>query len=167
MIRKLASTTKRGTTPRALVCAFTLFAAHAPDVHAQGRGRPPQSLDDWKIENAAPDGKVALTGRNHDGYYRAYVCPRFDLAEAVVAAIPERGGPGTTVQGQDAAMAAALRQNKCKPTRGTYQVSGVGHEVEIDRGPEAQEYWTALAARDASGRVIGLVFDSSPFAMTD
>lgn len=151
-----------------LFSAFTLFLAHAPLVHAQdGSGRTPQSLEDWKIENAAPDGKVSLAGRNHDGYYRAYACPRFDLAEAVVAAIPDRSKTGATVKVQDAAMVAALHKNQCAPAKGLYRVTAVGHEIEIDRGPEAQEYWTALTAVDASGRTIGLVFDSSPFAITD
>lgn len=64
-------------------------------------------------------------------------------------------------------MAASLRKNDCVPAKGQYQVTLVGRKIEIDRGTEAQEYWTALMAVNASGRTIGLVFDSSPFAITD
>ena len=152
----------------ALFSAFSLFLAYAPLAHAQsGTDRTPQSLEDWKTETAAPDGKVSLSGRNHKGYYRAYACLRFDVAEAVVAAIPDRHKIRTSVKGQDAAMAAALRRNNGVPAKGQYRVTAVGHEVEIDRGSEAQEYWTALTAVEASGRTIGLVFDSSPFAIAD
>jgi len=105
-----------------LFSAFALFLAHAPLVYAQDvSGRTPQSLEDWKIENAAPDGKVSLTGRNHGGYYHAYACPRFDLAEAVVAAIPKRSKARAVVKRQDAAMASALRKNRCLPDCGQEQ----------------------------------------------
>ncbi|MBR0781075.1 hypothetical protein [Bradyrhizobium iriomotense] len=151
-----------------LFSAFTLSLTYAPLVHAQSGSRLTlQSLEAWKVENAVPDGKVSLSGRSHEGYYRAYACPRFDLAEAVVAAIPDRGKIRTTVKRRDAVMAAALHNNNCVPAKGLYRVTAVGHEIEIDRGSEAQEYWTALTAVDASGRTIGLVFDSSPFAITD
>lgn len=151
----MASTMQAG-----LLIAATLIAAPPPA--ATQTNAPLQSLAQWRIEMGAPDGVITLSGKPHRGYHRAYQCARFAVARAVVTAVPS--GRSTA---QTAALKVALRRHGCTPARGTYQVHAVGREVEINHGPEASENWTALDAMTASGRRVGLVFDSSPYAITE
>lgn len=128
--------------------------------------QPQAALEAWKTEVGAPDGIVTLTGRSHDGYYRAYVCADFDTASAVVRTVPLTGARGRSPAAQSAALQQALRRQGCRPAVGTFRVVALGTEAEINHGVEAAEFWTALDARSGSISV-GLVFDSSPYALRD
>lgn len=108
--------------------------------------------------------QIRLSGRSFDGYYRAYACPSFAAARAVIGAIPaplERPG---TVRRQVAAMKSALSRQHCAAAKGTFRILDAGEEVMINHGYEAEESWIALAASGAKGRKLGLVFDASPYA---
>lgn len=106
-----------------LFSTFTLLLVNWSLADAQGGASlKPKSLKDWKIENAAPDGKISLNLRN----YRAYVCLRADLVEAVLEAILDRAKSRATVKHPDTAMVTALRKNNCAPAKGLYEVTAVG-----------------------------------------
>jgi hypothetical protein len=126
--------------------------------------QPSTSLEAWKIAVAAPDGILRLSGRGHGAYHRGYACADFAAAKAVVGAIPVRTQGRPLAPLQAAALTRALRVYGCRPAVGQFQVVTLGPEVEIDHGVEATEFWTALDAR-AGSRAVGLVFDSSPYAM--
>lgn len=126
--------------------------------------QPGGSLEAWKIAVAAPDGILRLSGRTHGAYHRGYACADFAAAKAVVSAIPVRAQSRPLAPMQAAALARALRVHGCRPAVGQFQVLALGPEVEIDHGVEAAEFWTALGAR-AGPRAVGLVFDSSPYAI--
>jgi hypothetical protein len=134
-----------------------------------GAAQPTSGLDiaSWGTTVGAPNGDLLLSGTSHRGYYRAYHCARFADARAVIAAIPPPKQPRVTARAQTAAMRSALKRLRCMPASGTYQVTGLGPEVEINHGFEASENWTALEALATGGRTVGLVFDSSPYAISN
>lgn len=128
--------------------------------------QPQTALDAWKQQVGAADGILRLTGQAHGGYHRAYVCRDFGTASAVVRAIPRAGASGNSATVQSLALQRALRQRNCRPAVGRFRVVALGPETEIDHGVEAAEFWTALDARARTGPV-GLVFDSSPYAIRE
>jgi hypothetical protein len=126
--------------------------------------------DEWSQWQAihAPQGFVTLTGRKNKAYYRAYVCPSAKQADAVVYAVAYVTQRGNYVPAQVAAMKAALARQRCKPApRGRYRIEALLGDTEIDHGFEASETWSSLKARSPSGAPIGLVYDSSPYAIND
>lgn len=143
------------------VAAAAIFVVFGPAI-----AEPQSALDAWKAETGAPDGVVRLSGRSHNGYHRAYSCADFGTASAVVRAIPRTGAQGRSPVAQSLALRRALRQRGCRPAVGTFRVVAIGPETEINHGMEAAEFWTALDARSGS-RSVGLVFDSSPYALRD
>lgn len=122
--------------------------------------QPGGSLEAWKIAVAGPDGILGLSGEGPGGY----ACADFAAAKAVVSAIPVRAQSRPLAPMQAAALARALRVHGCRPAVGQFQVVALGPEVEIEHGVEVAEFWTALDAR-AGPRAVGLVFDSSPYAI--
>lgn len=152
---------------RSALLLCTAATAVTLAVGGVGATQPTSDLDiaSWGAMVGAPNGDLSLSGTSHRGYYRAYHCARFADARAVVAAIPHGKQPRITAHAQTAAMRAALKRLRCTPASGAYHVTGLGPEVEINHGFEASENWTALEALAASGRTVGLVFDSSPYAI--
>lgn len=126
--------------------------------------QPSASLEAWKIAVAAPDGILRLSERGDGAYHRGYACADFAAAKSVVGAIPVMTQDSALAPLQAAALTRALRVHGCRPAVGHFQVVALGPEVEIDHGVEAAEFWTALDAR-AGRRAVGLVFDSSPYAI--
>ncbi|MES2986828.1 MAG: hypothetical protein V4808_02880 [Pseudomonadota bacterium] len=126
-----------------------------------------ESWGEWKSIHA-PQGFVTLTGRKHKDYYRAYLCPSAKRADAVIYAIARVAQRGDYVPQQVAAMKVALARQRCKPAaKGRYRVEDLLGDTQIDHGFEASENWSSLKARSATGSPIGLVYDSSPYAITD
>lgn len=118
------------------------------------------SLDDIKAMYA-PEGVLQLRGQDENGYSRAWACPSFALARAVVALLQ----PGEEPKAKTIAFADIRRKAGCTAAKGRYQVIDAAPEAAmINWGYEAEEYWQALQARDAGGRDLGLVFDASPYA---
>ena len=148
------------------VCAL-LAAAFAVPVAAIAASPGTQAAIDKLGESMGIDnrtGEIKLSGQADKGYYRAYVCPTMAAASLTVRAIPKPSKRPGTVARQVAAMKAALRQQRCVPARGTFHVTGLGPEVMIEHGYEAEENWVAVEARNARGQVVGLIIDSSPYA---
>lgn len=148
------------------ILAFGALASLVSPATAQ-TGTSIQPLEQWMIEVGAPGGVVKLSGKPHRGYYRAYECSHFAAAEAVVGAILDGHHRRVTSHAQTAMLKSALRRFTCSPARGAYRVNRIGREVEINHGQESSENWTALSASTASNVQVGLVFDSSPYAIKD
>lgn len=108
-------------------------------------------------------GEIRLSGKSHKGYYRAYACPSFAAARAVIGSVPKSDERQGTVARQVAAMRAALRRQSCSPARGRFGATAIGNDVWINHGYEAEENWVAVAARNVRGRTLGLVIDASPY----
>ncbi len=121
-------------------------------------------LEQFKIEIGEPDGVLTFTGRASRGYYRAYACPTFLVAESVVEATRGAQIRQPSASAQRKSMNVYLQRNRCKPAKGKFRILGKGREVEINHGQEASEYWTALKVSTIEGQEMGLVFDASPYA---
>lgn len=89
-----------------------------------------------------------------------YACPVVDGARAAVRAIPAKGGD----KAQNAAFAKARAANGCvQAAAGAYRISARHEERNIQCGFECDDVWNALAATDARGRAVGLIFNGSHF----
>lgn len=155
---------------RRLVALFlTLILVQNPGVAAVAR--PAMLSDPHAIADRLGDGvqidrrsgEVRLSGKSHKGYVRAYACPSFAAARAVVKHIPAANDRAGTVDRQVTAMRAALRRQGCTAARGRFRITATGDDVWINHGYEAEENWVAAAARNIHGRSLGLVIDASPF----
>ncbi len=157
-----ASAPTRPSALAGLVLIALLLTCTATPGLAQIALEPTQTLEEWQIEVGVPDGILQLSGQQHGFYYRAYHCPSFDIAQSIVAMLAEADAGARPI-----AMDVAMEEQNCRPAKGEYQVLILGGEVEITRGFEAQEYWTALDVRAGNGNAAGLIFDSSPYAIRD
>ena len=150
-----------------LISALLATSATAlcpPAIAAEGQGV--QSIADKIGEGVNIDartGEIRLSGRSDKGYYRAYACPSFAAARAVIGAVPRPNERRGTVARQVAAMRAALRRQNCSPARGSFRATALGPDVWINHGYEAEENWVAVAASNVRGDALGLVIDASPY----
>lgn len=150
-----------------LISAFLAASATAPcppAIAAEGQGA--QSIADKIGEGVNIDartGEIRLSGRSDKGYYRAYACPSFAAARAVIGAVPRPNERRGTVARQVAAMRATLRRQGCSPARGRFRVTALGAEVWINHGYEAEENWVAVNANNVRGSALGLIIDVSPY----
>lgn len=108
-------------------------------------------------------GEVRFSGKSYRGYYRAYACPDFAAARAVVRSIPPSDDRPETRARQIAAMQAAMRRRGCTPAKGRFRITLTGDDVRINHGYEAEENWVAAAALNIRGRALGLIIDASPY----
>lgn len=125
-----------------------------------------KTIADRLGEGVAIDARTAqiqLSGKRFKSYYRAYACPNFAAASAVVSAIPKSADRSGTVARQVAAMRTALGKQGCTPARGSFWIMALGNNVRIDHGYEAEENWVAAQAHNKYGQELGLIIDTSPY----
>lgn len=148
-------------------CAVTFAAgqAHAQRDDEEARRAAIESIAEGVIINQTT-GEVRFSGAADNGYYRAYACPTFAAARAVVGEIPASSDRPGTVARQVEAMRAAIRRHGCSPARGTFRLTAAGPQIAINHGYEAEENWVALSARNIRDRGLGLIVDASPFGST-
>lgn len=107
------------------------------------------------------DGLIELHGPDQTGYSRAWACPDFAMARAVVALLQ----PGEDPKAKTKAFATIRQQAGCTAAQGRFKITDAAPDIaQVNWGYEAEETWQALRATDAAGHDIGLVFDSSPYA---
>lgn len=93
----------------------------------------------------------------------AYVCGAPERARRVIDAIADARHRSLPAAGQKAAFTAALAAEGCHATSSAFRIVAVHGTETIDLGPEAEDDWTALTARDTRDHTIGLVFNESPY----
>lgn len=147
-----------------VVASVAIVGLCVPAIAAEGQY--PQSIADRLGEGVAIDartGEIRLSGRSHKGYYRAYACPSFGAARAVIGSVPRPDERRGTVARQVSVMRAALHRQHCSPARGTFRATTLGPDVWINHGYEAEENWVAVAASNVRGGTLGLIIDVSPY----
>jgi hypothetical protein len=126
-------------------------------VDETGNAKHPRTdLERWLAE-FIPDGVL-----NHDPatMSKLYLCSTADGARAAVRAIPAKGNEAT----RNAAFAKARTANACREaTAGRYKITARYENRTIACGFECEDVWNALAATDARGRAVALIFNGSHF----
>lgn len=126
-------------------------------VDETGNNRHPRNDFERWLSEFVPDGIL-----NYDPATMGavYSCTTVDGARAAVKAIPAKGNASV----RNAAFAKARTANGCRQAAaGRYKISARHEERTISCGFECEDVWNALAATDARGRAVALIFDGSHF----
>ncbi|HEV2600067.1 hypothetical protein [Sphingopyxis sp.] len=89
-----------------------------------------------------------------------YSCTTVDSARAAMKAIPTKGNASA----RNATFAKGRAANGCRQAAaGRYKITARHEERTISCGFECEDVWNALAATDARGRAVALIFNGSHF----
>lgn len=141
-----------------LVCVGMVGVGVAfASVAATNRGKP---LTQDFMETFAPNHVLDVA--EWAGQDRStYLCPNVEAARKVVAAIPASGKASRKVREKH--FTAALGAQHCSEVKTGKFRPTLGFEQRAMSKGESDEVWQALAATDAKGRTVGLVFNTSVF----
>lgn len=126
-------------------------------VDETGNAKHPRTDFERWLAEFMPDGVL-----NHDPatMSKLYVCSTADGARAAVRAIPTKGNEAT----RNASFAKARTANACREAAaGRYKIIARYENRTIACGFECEDVWNALAATDARGRAVALIFNGSHF----
>jgi hypothetical protein len=126
-------------------------------VDETGNNKHPRTEFERWIADFLPGGVL-----NHDpaAMDKLYLCSTVDGARAAVRAIPAKGNAAT----RNVAFARARTANSCREAAaGRYKIIARYENRTIPCGFECEDVWNALAATDARGRAVALIFDGSHF----
>lgn len=125
-------------------------------VNETGNDKAPRTpLERW-LSDYAPNGILIVEDGVHD-VPLAYRCGTVTSARRVVTAISE--SDSISDDAKQKAFESALKSEKCTAATGRFSVTAVHEERAVGCGYECAAVWTALAAKDATGDAIGLIFD--------
>ncbi|WP_144037881.1 hypothetical protein [Sphingopyxis sp. KK2] len=126
-------------------------------VDETGNNKHPRTDFERWLAEFAPEGRLDY---DPAAMSVVYSCPTIDAARAAVRAIPAKGGD----KAQNTAFTKARTANGCvQAAAGQYRVSARHESRDIQCGFECEDVWNALAATDARGRAVGLIFNGSHF----
>lgn len=126
-------------------------------VDETGNNKHPRTDFERWLSEFVPDGLL-----NYDPATMStvYLCSSVDGARAAVRAIPAKGGKAV----QNQAFGKARATNACRQApAGRYKINARYENREIQCGFECEDIWNALAATDARGRAVALIFNGSHF----
>ena len=126
-------------------------------VDETGNNKHPRTEYERWLSEFAPNGQI-----NYDPATMStlYACATVDGARAAVRAIPAKGGKAV----QNQAFGKARAANACRQApAGRYKITARHENRDIQCGFECEDIWNALAATDARGRAVALIFNASHF----
>ena len=126
-------------------------------VDETGNNKQPRTEFERWLSEFASDGLI-----NYDPATMStvYLCSTVDGARAAVRAIPAKGGKAV----QNAAFGKARAANACRQApAGRYKITARYENRDIQCGFECEDIWNALAATDARGQAVALIFNASHF----
>ncbi|SEH18407.1 hypothetical protein SAMN05428974_2640 [Sphingopyxis sp. YR583] len=126
-------------------------------VDETGNAKHPRTDFERWLAEFIPDGVL-----DHDpaSTSKLYLCATTDGARAAVRAIPAKGKEAP----RNAAFAKARTANGCRDAAaGRYKVTARYENRTISCGFECEDVWNALAATDARGQPVALIFNGSHF----
>lgn len=126
-------------------------------VDESGNNKHPRTEFERWLSEFVPDGQL-----NHDPatMRTVYLCASVDGARAAVRAIPAKGSKAV----QNQAFGKARAANACRQApAGRYKITTRYENRDIQCGFECEDIWNALAATDARGRAVALIFNASHF----
>lgn len=126
-------------------------------VDESGNNKHPRTDFERWLSEFVPDGLL-----NYDPATMStvYLCPSINGARATVRAIPAKGSKAV----QNQAFGKARGANACRQApAGRYKITARYENRDIQCGFECEDIWNALAATDARGRAVALIFNGSHF----
>lgn len=126
-------------------------------VDEMGNNKHPRTDFERWLSEFAPNGLI-----NYDPATMStlYLCATVDGARAAVRAIPTKGNKAV----QNQAFGKARAANACRQApAGRYKITARHENRDIQCGFECEDIWNALAATDARGRAVALIFNASHF----
>lgn len=126
-------------------------------VDETGNNKHPRTEFERWLSEFVPDGQL-----NYDPATMStvYLCASVDDARAAVRAIPATGSKAV----QNQAFGKARAANACRQApAGRYKITARYENRDIQCGFECEDIWNALAATDARGRAVALIFNASHF----
>lgn len=162
-------------TIREVVARRTLALAESKETHIVYRGtnasgvelvgivdetgnntHPRTDFERW-LSEFVPGGVLAYDPATMG---MVYSCATLEGARSAVVAIPAKGDDGA----RSAAFVKARTAHGCRQAAaGRYRITARHEERVIACGFECEDVWNALAATDARGRPVALIFNGSHF----
>jgi len=140
------------------IAALPFLATLLMSAGSMAAGAPETAMAEW-LSNHSADGKTVVLANDRTTGAPGYVCGSVDSARSVVTLVPD--GKDVPDQQKAKLFKAGLAMAQCRPATGRFTPIAVHESRFIVCGEECASDWTALEAKDANGRTVGLIFDGS------